>query len=376
MANIYHPLGLLDPERRFPLDLIHILVKAASRDPAIALEVDYAIQRQFIQPPAGLPPTQMGSQMGPRMATHMHTPSNPQRIQSGVPGLPVTYNMSSATLFPTTAAGSSGTTMSPAELRSSSSAPAVNRVPPAMGQKRPAANETAAPPPPSRRIRTEEPVRQRAGLGSAYRRFIRRDDNPSPEEVDRRLARFMDSMVEEEDRRNRTQMKKCRKNFGTMLEIGDCDATPPDSEEYLTDGSHNDEEVEEAEEAQAGTEEVREADAPEPREKPAHYDKLIDQTKKDLGWYGKYNKVNETREKDMAYGACVSIGDRLGKLAGAVAKHRSYDNRLRALTAMREIYQVCLKDSPEPTRAPWTVRNCDVRLAEHFVDAVRAMTPD
>lgn len=59
MALIYHQLGQLDPERRFPLDLVHILINAASRDPAIALEVDYAMQRQFNQPSVGYPPTQM-----------------------------------------------------------------------------------------------------------------------------------------------------------------------------------------------------------------------------------------------------------------------------------------------------------------------------
>ncbi|KAK7957211.1 uncharacterized protein PG986_006433 [Apiospora aurea] len=161
--------------------------------------------------------------------------------------------MSSATLvpsapaavFPAAAAGSAGGTMAPAEFRPPSSAPAANRVPAVAGQKRPAANDTAAPPPPSRRIRTEEPVWQRAGLGSQYRRFIRRDDNPSPEEVDRRLARFMDSMVEEEDRYNRTQMWNCRKPFGGMQAVSDSEDDPIDL--FHDDDGEGEERIEEEE---------------------------------------------------------------------------------------------------------------------------------
>ncbi|KAK8133429.1 hypothetical protein PG984_005441 [Apiospora sp. TS-2023a] len=200
MALTYHQLGQLDPGRRFPLDLVHILVKAASRDPAIALEVDYAMQRQFNQPPpVGHQPTQMmGSQMGPPMTAPLGGPNNIQRGPIRIPRQqPATLGMpSSASVVPPSVPAPSPATVS------SSSAAAVNQVPAATGRKRKrkraAASENAAPPPRSSRIGTKEwwasakeddAWMARMGMGLEIRRFIRRNDNPSEEEVDRRFAR-------------------------------------------------------------------------------------------------------------------------------------------------------------------------------------------
>ncbi|KAK8041000.1 hypothetical protein PG994_014007 [Apiospora phragmitis] len=70
MTNLYHKIGQLDPEKRRPLTLIHILVKAAVRDPVIALDLDIAIQGQYLPAPdSGLP----------MVATQVHPPLNPLR---------------------------------------------------------------------------------------------------------------------------------------------------------------------------------------------------------------------------------------------------------------------------------------------------------
>ncbi|KAK7958576.1 hypothetical protein PG988_013424 [Apiospora saccharicola] len=145
MTNLYHKLGQLDPDRTFPLDLVHILVKAAFRDPAIALDLDNAIQRQYLLAPGGLQPAQMGP---PIPGAPVQPPNS-----SGVPSPPI--------LSPDTPTPPAPTAAPPAPApRPSSNAPSIpaSRVPAATGQKRPAYGMPSVPLPPPRRIRTEAPM--------------------------------------------------------------------------------------------------------------------------------------------------------------------------------------------------------------------------
>lgn len=62
MATLSHRIGQLGTERRCPLALLHILAKAVMRDSVIALDLDIAIQGQYLLDPSGGPPV-VGIQM-------------------------------------------------------------------------------------------------------------------------------------------------------------------------------------------------------------------------------------------------------------------------------------------------------------------------
>ncbi|KAK8077039.1 hypothetical protein PG996_003209 [Apiospora saccharicola] len=198
MAVTYHQLGQLDPERRFPLDLVHILVRAASRDPAIALEVDYAMQRQFNQPPPPVAPPRtpqhMSSQMmdpPPGIAPGDHIRNLERGYTGGAPiqpwftlGLPSASAAVRPSVLATVAGSATGAAMGSTASRSSPAAAAVRQVPAATTdrkRKRAAARETAARPPRSSRIGTKEwwsnakeddALMARMGMGLDIRRFI------------------------------------------------------------------------------------------------------------------------------------------------------------------------------------------------------------
>lgn len=99
-------------------------------------------------------------------------------------------------------------------------------------------------------------------------------------------------------------------------------ATPkPDSDQESMEFSDYEEEEDDDEEED---DEIIEVEPPEPREKQVKYDKLLKQTERDLGWYGKYDRCGEWREESLAVGACHNIGARLGKLSQSMGQHRSY----------------------------------------------------
>ncbi|KAK8060061.1 hypothetical protein PG996_009991 [Apiospora saccharicola] len=316
MTNLYHKLGQLDPDRTFPLDLVHILVKAAFRDPAIALDLDNAIQRQYLLAPGGLQPAQMGP---PIPGAPVQPPNS-----SGVPSPPI--------LSPDTPTPPAPTAAPPAPApRPSSNAPSIpaSRVPAATGQKRPAYGMPSVPLPPPRRIRTEAPM-PLTGPGSASQPFIIPEDPPTPPRASPRRP------------------------------------VPPPRESEVRQPNYRNLE------AFLKTLEAFDRDAP-PREKQAKYDKLLKQTDRDLGWYGKYDRCSEWKEEELAVAACDHIGVRLGNLAKAMGQHRSYANRLHVLTVMREILMSCLKTSGCEVGSQ--VRNFGMDYDGSFVSAVQAMTP-
>ncbi|KAK8127277.1 hypothetical protein PG984_008385 [Apiospora sp. TS-2023a] len=269
MTNLYHKIGQLDPERTFPLDFVHILVKAAMRDPVVILDLDIAIQHQH------LPAPHRGSSMA---ASRMHTPLRPRRTyRTNPPGT------SLATL----------NTCNPVPL-----------APVASGQKRAAVNQPSMPPPAPTALQDTRAGSVASDLDDSL--FVRSDDEEGEEKDD----------------------------------IKD--------------------------------EEAIEDEPPEPREKPVNYDKLLETTKRDLGWYGKYERCTERGEKGLAVSACHSIGQRLGRLENAMKRHQSYANRLHVLTVMRDMLHSCYA-----TRASrvGTYVHHGFYFDVHFAEAVQAMTP-
>ncbi|KAK7981424.1 hypothetical protein PG988_003662 [Apiospora saccharicola] len=199
----------------------------------------------------------------------------------------------------------------------------VPLVPVGRGQKRTAVDQPPSSQPPPRRFRTQRPVPlPAAGPGSASRPLVIPDQVTSP---------------------------------------------PPDSDDSLFVRSDGEEEEEGDQD-----EEATEDEPPEPREKPVNYDKLLETTKRDLGWYGKYERCTERGEKGLAMSACHSIGMRLGRLENAMKRHQSYANRLHVLTVMRDMLHACYA-----TRASrvGTYVHHGFYFDVHFAEAVQAMTP-
>ncbi|KAK8091232.1 hypothetical protein PG994_000737 [Apiospora phragmitis] len=122
--ELYHMLDQLDPAKKFPPDLVQILVRAAIRDPAITLEIDGAIRSRDV--------------------SAQEAPLHPQYVESGP-------SMGAAHTEPTPGVPAASTSSSDATVTSAPVAPAPR------GQKRAAQGGPSVSPPP-RRLKTESSV--------------------------------------------------------------------------------------------------------------------------------------------------------------------------------------------------------------------------
>ncbi|KAK8011567.1 hypothetical protein PG990_010532 [Apiospora arundinis] len=312
MTNLYHKVGQLDSERKCPITLVHILVRAACRDPVIALDPGQCHSE----------PVPLGSQWPPKFPTcanvpahGTHTPHNAQGTGFALPMAFATPNMpvaAAAPSVPATATESTAVAMAPTAPMSSTAGStgfsSAGQVVPAIvaGQKR-SGDPLFSPQPPARRIRTEAPVQSaaEARLESDQSSFENSDDED-----------------DEED------------------------------------------------------EEVLEAQTPEPREKRACYGQFVEEIANDLDWHAKYDYGTDGKEEKGKEALIISrhVANRMKKLARAMDEHRSYDNRLHVLTMMRDILFCCLKKAAG-SWVGFEVRNLSCCYDSDFVAAVWLMTP-
>ncbi|KAK7997530.1 hypothetical protein PG989_005570 [Apiospora arundinis] len=351
MTNLYHKVGQLDPERKCPITLVHILVRAACRDPVIALDLDNAIQSQYRLGPNGLPNSQPAQTCRPMAPTQMNTPHNAQgtgfaaQMAFATPNMPVA---AAAPSVPATATESPAVARAPTAPMSSTAGPrgfsSAGQVVPAFtaGQKR-SGDPLFSPQPPARRIRIEAPVQSaaEARLGSESPLFMPQDESPSSPGADDRLT-FDKEARDPEWRR-----------FGTLR---------PESDQSSFENSED--------------EEVLEAQMPEPHEKRACYGQFVEEIANDLDWHAKYESGTDGKDEDGKDALIVSlhVANRMKKLARAMDEHRSYDNRLHVLTVMRDILFCCLKKATG-SWVGFEVRNSSCCYDSDFVAAVWLMTP-
>lgn len=83
ITKLYHKLSVIDYDMRCPVDLIHLIVKAAMRDPAIAHDIDVLVSQrsqEFRPSPQQLVQSQQSQQ-----PQHPQHPQHPQAYQGGPP---------------------------------------------------------------------------------------------------------------------------------------------------------------------------------------------------------------------------------------------------------------------------------------------------
>ena len=86
ITKLYHKLSVIDYDMRCPVDLIHLIVKAAMRDPIIAHDIDVLVSQrsqEFRPSPQQLVQSQQSQQ--PQHPQHPHRPHHPQAYQGGPP---------------------------------------------------------------------------------------------------------------------------------------------------------------------------------------------------------------------------------------------------------------------------------------------------
>ncbi|KAI6085685.1 hypothetical protein F4821DRAFT_239863 [Hypoxylon rubiginosum] len=111
---------------------------------------------------------------------------------------------------------------------------------------------------------------------------------------------------------------------------------------------------------------------PEPKEKAADYSNLLEKVEKDLGWYGKYDKYSDARERTAGMNVAIRIETLLEKLRGHMDKHQSFRNRVHILTVMREMLMAVLQT--EGSRCGSEVRKSAYQYDDNLIWAAEKLT--
>ncbi|XXH02784.1 hypothetical protein Hte_009170 [Hypoxylon texense] len=316
MDNVYHKLAAIDGNRASPPELIHTLAKAAMRDPEINNDIDQIYQRhQQMRAPVQTDPRQ------PAMLTQLPV-SQPSA------GSAIGYNLTPAYAQP------NATLAQPVERA---------RGPPLLTFNRPSADVQRG----AKRQRVSESSEIPDGMTRSY-------------SADRKEY----SLIDIRSIKDPLPIPQCPRppKSAAQLQI------PPLQTQTRRSGSNaaNPEADEEEEEEE-------EEEEPEPKENAADYSKVLEKVEKDLGWYGKYDKYSDARERTVGTAVAIRIRGVLEKMRGHMDKHRSFGNRAHVLTVMREILMAVLQT--EGSRVGAEVRKSAYQYDDNLIWAVEKLTP-
>ncbi|RYP83379.1 hypothetical protein DL770_005399 [Monosporascus sp. CRB-9-2] len=353
ITKLYHKLSIIDYDLRCPIDLIHLIVKAATRDPVIAQDIDLLVARrteefrprpQNIQQHApansvlgsSVPPT--GSQV--RATGPQAQPTGPQVQPSGPQAQPPAPQPQQTAPQPQPSASQSQAThsqFSAQETPRTSSASATDQAQGlASAQPSESREQTRSTSPPR-----DEPASNRQREG--------------PEEI---LINGVPLHLMKSPR----TIPRCPRPAKSPTELQVPQMTP--SSNAGNEGNRHGSVINlTGEEATS-----------EPSEKPADYSKLLETTEKDLGWHGKYDNVSERRQITLGIEVSFKIGKLLERLRGYMENHQSFPNRSHILTVMREILVAVLQT--EGSRIGHEVRSSAFEYDANFVWAVEKLTDD
>ncbi|RYP56262.1 hypothetical protein DL771_012049 [Monosporascus sp. 5C6A] len=353
ITKLYHKLSIIDYDLRSPIDLIHLIVKAAMRDPVIAQDIDLLVARrneefrscpQNVQqhPPANpvlrssVPPT------GPQVqATDSQAqPTGPQVRPSGPQAQPPAPQSQQTTTKPQPTASQPQATNTQVSAQESPQAPSSSATDQAQGpastQPSESREQTRSTSPPR-----DEPASNRRREGS--------EEN------------LINGVPLHLIKSPRT-IPRCPRPAKSPTELQVPQKTP--SSNAGNDGNRRDNIINLADEEAAR----------EPSEKPVDYSKLLEITEKDLGWHGKYDKVSERRQITVGVEVSFKIGKLLERLQGYMENHHSFPNRSHILTVMREILMAVLQT--EGSRIGHEVRSSAFEYDANFVWAVEKLTDE
>ncbi|KAI1373974.1 hypothetical protein F4677DRAFT_427811, partial [Hypoxylon crocopeplum] len=328
--NVYQKLAAIDRDRGCPMELIHVLAKAAMQDQSINNDIDQLYQRCLSSTPIPRDAQQMNrtaatqgqvartpsvaSQSRPQQQPHLSISQYPVS-RSSVIGSASTYHQSTASPAP-----------SIGSVRGRSQVPQLDDSPESSGR-----------------------ASKRSRLSNASDIMIRCTSS-SGREYEVPLRSVKDPLTIPQcprPPRSTTQLKVPQKQGGSSNASRGCrtasNASPEDDDE------------------------------PEPKEKPANYSKLLERTEKDLGWYGKYDNMSDQREQTMGIDVSIKIEGFLSKLRESMDKHKSFGNRVHVLTVMREILMaVC---QTQGSRVGSEVRKSAYEYDDNMVLAIEKLTP-
>ncbi|KAI1098729.1 hypothetical protein F4804DRAFT_323893 [Jackrogersella minutella] len=331
--NVYHKLATIDVNRGCPMELIHITAKAAMRDPLINHDIDQLYHRCF-----GLPPIAYGSQQIQMPAAPSHVIPTPPLIGSHPQPYPQALLPTPRVPVAEPAADTSmATHMRPDAARTSSVELAPRQLPVQQTWSR------------------DRPAHSPRG------------------DKRRRRSSTLDPMI------------KCSSSDGREYEVAlssikdpevipQCPRPPKSAAQLGVSKVQSAPSIR----PRAGYEEIShhpevDDDEPEPREKLVDYSKLIATTEKDLGWYGKYDKMSDQREQTAGINVSIKIEGLLRKLCGFMDKHQSFNNRVHVLTVMREIIMAVLQT--QGSRVGSEVRKSAYQYDDNMVWAMEKLTP-
>ncbi|RYO80925.1 hypothetical protein DL764_009830 [Monosporascus ibericus] len=362
ITKLYHKLSIIDYDLRCPIDLIHLIVKAATRDPVIAQDIDLLVARrteeftprpQNIQrhPPANSVLRNSVPSTGPqvRATGPPAPPTGPQVQPSGPQARPPDPQPKQTAPQPQPTTSQSQTTHSQAthsqaphsliltqETPWTPSASAIDQTQSlASTQPSESREQTRSTSPPR-----DEPASNRQREGPED--IIIHDAPSHPIESPRAIPRYP------RPGKSPTELQVPQKTPSNAVNGGNRRGNTIN----LTD-----------EEA-----------ASEPSEKPVDYSKLLETTENDLGWHGKYNSVSERRQITLGVEVSFKIGKLLERLRGYFENHQSFTNRSHILTVMREILMAVLQT--EGSRIGHEVRSSAFEYDANFVWGVEKLTDD
>ncbi|RYP51936.1 hypothetical protein DL768_002812 [Monosporascus sp. mg162] len=353
ITKLYHKLSIIDYDLRCPIDLIHLIVKAATRDPVIAQDIDLLVAlrtEEFRPRPQNIqqhPPTNsvLRSSVPPicpqvRATGPQAQPTGPQVQPSDPLAQPPAPQLQQTAPQPQPTASHSQATHSRVSAQETPSTPSASATDQAQGlastQPSESREQTRSTSPPR-----DEPASNRQSEGSEETlvngaplhlikspRTIPRSPRPAKSPTELQVPQKTPSSNAGNDGNRR----------GNVINMTDEEA------------------------------------ASEPSEKPADYSKLLETTEKDLGWHGKYDNVSERRQITLGIEVSFKIGKLLERLRGYMETHQSFPNRSHILTVMREILVAVLQT--EGSRIGHEVRSSAFEYDANFVWAVEKLTDD
>ncbi|KAK7740621.1 hypothetical protein SLS62_011062 [Diatrype stigma] len=318
ITKLYHKLSVIDYDLRCPIDLVHLIVKAAMRDPVIAQDIDLLVARraQEFRP---------APQQQPQNVQQLPPNPGPSGPATSVPPNGAQYQAAALQV-------ATGGTQTPAP-----------RPTPAPAQRQAAAHPPAAAPPAAR---PTAPPRSEASSGRQH------SDTPEMLVAGEPLHLIKDPLV----------IPTCPRPAKSATEL-QVPQTASGSAARTT-GNHQGNAIN-------LTNDEADPDS-EPREKPADYSKLLEMTEKDLGWHGKYDNVSDQRQVSLGIQVAIKIEKLLERLRGYMETNKSFSNRVHILTVMREIIMAPLQT--EGSRIGREVRNSAYQYDDNFVWAVEKLT--
>lgn len=319
ITKLYHKLSIIDYDLRCPIDLIHLIVKAAMRDPVVAQDIDLLVAQrsQEFRPPPQQP--QNGHQPPPNPPM----PGSSQSRPVATPQVP--------------ARGTLGSQPTPVSAQPQAPAPF-------------AAPATAQPAGSRGQARPSTPPRNGTSSASSASSSDQRDESPE----------ILIGGVPLRSIRSPPVIPRCPRPAKSAAEL-----RVPQKASASTRGRRSN-----------GRNDVvdltNEEEAPEPHEKPADYSKLLEMTEKDLGWHGKYDDVSDRRQITLGIQVSIKIEKLLERLRGYMETNKSFPNRVHILTVMREIIMAPLLT--ESSRIGREVRNSAFQYDDNFIWAVEKLT--